>query len=136
MKRVALLVITAVSVAISPPPVLATDLCIIGNGGIVAVGKSFTLPLKNKCKPINGVQDAGLLAGTACVTADGKLLRLHFTSHFAEFDDFFSFACNIDLPAKTSGHCRWKLINDAGLIVNELFSATARSCSAAEAIVP
>jgi hypothetical protein len=64
----------------------SADFCIkvnggFGNGGTSFVGKGFTLPVANACKPWSGFVKTGtnviiMSTGSACRSSDGKVLEL------------------------------------------------------------
>jgi hypothetical protein len=83
----------------------AADLCVsLGGGGGTLVGKGFTLPEVNTCKPFSAFEDGGLAGaatGTGCVDRNGGTFILHYSYHnsfpFARKGSYFE-----------SGLCRFK----------------------------
>ena len=126
MKHVILsLTVLCTAVATVIPPAWATDLCVDVNNPNVAVhivGKKFTVPLKNTCKPFIGFLQAGgviaTAAGAGCTSSDGQFLRLHVTAHGDVLDYSFSFECNVLLPSLSGGNCRGKFIDNNDVIVS------------------
>jgi len=87
----------------------ATDLCVTaGASGITWVGKKFTIPPKNQCKPFIGFrEDASyFLTGMGCTRADGGFLRLQFTETTTSAPESTdSIFCGIPLPSLSGGSC-------------------------------
>src|SRR5262245_59427734 len=138
MKRIAI-ILTAVLALLAASPALAADLCINSAVLGLVVGKGFTLPSKNKCKPFVGFGFGGMAAGTGCRTADGSLFRLHYTLHKADQDVTESVACNFHIPLSMGGGCRVRSILDVNAghaIIDLVDSATAGPCTAGQANVP
>lgn len=97
----------------------AADLCLtLGGGGGTIVGKGFTIPPPNKCKPFNGFENGGLgglVTGTGCTTSNGGSFILqysynnYFASGFGNNNYWESGACNFQFhndPIPGSGICR------------------------------
>src|SRR5262245_60358913 len=64
----------------------ARDLCVdMGPGfGVSVVGKDFTIPASDKCKPFTGFIGATtLVSGTGYTSANGNFFRRAFTAHAA-----------------------------------------------------
>jgi hypothetical protein len=106
----------ACAVGITAAPAWAGDLCMESSVfGPTLVAKNFGIPGKNKCKPIHGFLDDSMVAGTACTTSDGTILRVHFTIHLANSNDAALGACNFGLPS-LNGNCRLKLLSSSNTI--------------------
>lgn len=74
----------------------AKDLCVKrADGTILAVLRGFKVPLKNRCRAVDGTQGSGVLSGTVCRSADGSVLRFGTTTNVGA--GLFS-------PAKTRQH--------------------------------
>jgi len=69
-----------------------------------------------------------MVAGAGCASADGQLLRLHFTAHSADFNFFQSYECDFLVPS-LSGDCQVKTISDNDLIGSFAPSATTTRCT-------
>jgi hypothetical protein len=81
-----------------PMTARAGDLCLDAAGVStptlsrpVIIGRGFTLPKKNKCKPFNGVMSAtaspraSAVTGTACTSFDGSNVTLTLTATLPPF---------------------------------------------------
>jgi hypothetical protein len=143
MKRLALINLAALAFSTVAGPALGADLCVdVFVNSQRIVGKKFTVPARNTCKPFNGFLVPGFMfgsmaVGTGCTTPDGSLFRLHMTMHAADHNYFQSMACNFVLPKMTDGNCRFKRIacdfdfcqiENQG-IVDYVSTATASPCS-------
>src|SRR5262245_57936861 len=116
MRRIGLVGAVASALTIAASPAWATDLCIYSS--IFAsplVAKNWLLPARNGCKPLHGFLPASMVAGTACTTPNGALLRIHFTTHLSDSNDAAFGACNFNLPALT-GNCRLKVLFSSATI--------------------
>lgn len=93
-------------------PAVAKDLCLNlpAVTGLVVYGfQEFTVPAKNKCKPVQGATTVQgfVLSGSACTSADGTMLRLGFTAHANSAATVtFDAGCNIPLPSLAGGTCQ------------------------------
>jgi hypothetical protein len=77
----------------------AKDFCISANDGVATlVGKGFSLPRRNKCKPFSGFvpETTGLLAGNVCLSSDGRAAR--FNLHAANGFGIEAFDFTLSLP--------------------------------------
>jgi len=86
----------------------ATDLCVVTNGALTFVGKKFTIPPKNQCKPFNGFSTDSeyFSSGMGCTSADGKFLHLQFTATLTEAPAVtLTWFCGIPLPSLSGGSC-------------------------------
>ena len=110
MKHIAFRLVTALVLAIPASAAWAADLCIssetFGATNGPMVGKRFKVPPRNQCKPFNGFILGEVVTGTGCTTADGALLRIHFTAHSVDSEFAQIGLCNFALPAMTTGNCR------------------------------
>jgi hypothetical protein len=89
----------------------AKDLCLTFSNaftGYTFVGKQFSIPGKNRCKPFNGftlaLGESSLLSGTGCTSADGSTFSLQFTAQVTTFNEFRSFLCGFNRPTR-NGAC-------------------------------
>src|SRR5262249_31333154 len=65
-----------------------------------------------------------------CTSADGQLLRLHFTAHGADSNFFHSYECDFLLPSFSGGNCQFKDIrSDDSVASSTNASATAARCT-------
>jgi hypothetical protein len=79
LRRGRTLLLALSVIAASSASAHALDLCMDGS-----VIKRFKAPSKNKCVPIQGVENAyfgGAMSGMACTSATGETLILNYTSH-------------------------------------------------------
>jgi hypothetical protein len=102
----------------------SADLCFTTEGGGgTQVGKGFTLPTANTCKPFNGFEAGGALGaitGTGCVDEKGNTFILHYVYHTclslrAIGDSYFEsgfcrFRVKGGFPAP--GKCRGTVLSD------------------------
>src|SRR5262245_38020067 len=116
MRRLGRALTIACASTIAASPVWASDLCV--SSSIFAsplVARNLTVPGKNVCKPLHGFTPGGMVAGTACRTPDGELLRIHFSIHLADSNAMALGACNFNVPELT-GNCRLKVIFESNTI--------------------
>lgn len=117
------------------------DMCITfeGGGGTI-VGKGFTLPLVNRCKPFNGFEVgrlAGAFDGVACTDRNGGTMILRYTYHNSfEFEPgsgsyFESGFCRFrhgGVPLPAPGGCRGTVLTSPDNQGSFNQRATIRSC--------
>ena len=89
-------------ILITSTAALAGDLCITLGSNIVFAGRKFTLPGKDKCKPITGFNHGDLCSGVACTAKDGTLVRVHYTCSEDQIIVLKSFYYNFPLPLPSS----------------------------------
>ena len=93
----------AVGIAVAMPvAAFAGDLCITFGSNVVFAGRKFTLPGKDKCKPITGFNHGDLCAGVACTAKDGTVVRVHYTCSEDQIIVLKSFYYNFPLPLPSS----------------------------------
>jgi hypothetical protein len=88
--------------AIAPPAASAADLCISAGGALALAGRKFSLPGKNKCKPLTGFDNDTLCSGVACTAADGTRVDVYFTCADRTINLFRSFFYAFPLPLPSS----------------------------------
>jgi hypothetical protein len=99
IRSIAAAVSFVVVAATSSP---AADLCITSGGNPVLVGRKFSLPGKDKCKPITGFSQFTVCSGVACTAADGTFVRVHYTCAEDGVIVFQSFSYTFALPVPSS----------------------------------
>lgn len=80
----------------------AADLCITSGPNTVLAGRKFSLPGKDKCKPITGFSQFTVCSGVACTAADGTFVRVHYTCAEDGVIVFQSFSYTFALPLPSS----------------------------------
>jgi hypothetical protein len=118
----------------------AADLCLtLAGGGGTTVGKGFTLPPPNECKPFNAFEDGGLAGattGTGCTDRNGGTFILQYTYHNSlplnDGNYWESGLCRFRIgfgggPLPTDGRCRLTVLtspdNQGSFVVDaNLFS--------------
>jgi hypothetical protein len=80
----------------------AADLCITLGANTVLSGRKFSLPGKDKCKPLTGFSQFTVCSGVACTAADGTFVRVHYTCAEDGVVLFQSFSYTFPLPLPSS----------------------------------
>ena len=113
----------------------ATDLCVVMLGETY-VGKKFTIPPKNQCKPFNGFQQADnfFLTGMGCTSSDGTSLRLQFSATTLGYTLTLSASCSIPRASLSGGTCSGTEVFPSNAV--EAFSASGVSASHCTVNVP
>lgn len=123
-------------VAVSSAGARAVDLCLDFSGGGGVALKRFKAPSRNKCVPIQGIDNEsypGALSGTGCTSATGDRLILHYTYHSFRTTGYFESAtCRLVLPIDSAidGSCAGTYLTSPGTGQTYFSqSVTARFCS-------
>jgi hypothetical protein len=93
---------------------LAADLCITQGGTTVFAGRKFSLPGKDKCKPITGFNQFAICSGVACTVADGTFVRVHYTCSDDQavlFQSFY-YGFPLPLPSSNAGNATYSAIDN------------------------
>jgi len=97
------IVAVAVSILVaSSTAARAGNVCITEGANMVLAGRKFTLPGKDKCKAITGFNLFDLCSGVACTSADGTLVRVHYTCSEDQIIVLKSFYYGFPLPLPSS----------------------------------
>jgi hypothetical protein len=150
MGRITASLIVALGLVLGSAPMAgAKDLCVTipgllttSSGGFV-VGKYFTVPQRDRCKPFTGfvVTPGGgpggdwFVSGVGCTSADGGFFRLSFTAYMSPAAassvsaNPFTVFCSIPRPSLTGGTCLHTLAVPSHTD-NELFDGTEADAAA------
>ncbi len=103
----------ALAVAMSQAA-LAADLCITVGSTVVFAGRKFSLPGKDKCKPITGFNHGDLCSGVACTAKDGTQVRVHYTCSEDQIIVLKSFyyAFPLPLPSSNAGLATYAAVDN------------------------
>ena len=113
-NRARIVAIAAAMVVASSHAALAADLCITAGSNVLFAGRKFTLPGKDKCKPITGFNSEDLCSGVACTAKDGSEVRVHYTcseDQIVVLKSFY-FAFPLPLPSSNAGLATYAAIDN------------------------
>src|SRR5947207_327070 len=96
---------TLILVAATSTAARADNLCITQGSNVLFAGRPFSLPGKDKCKPIIGINSFDVCAGAACRSADGTFVRVHYTCSEDQIAVLksFSYTFPVPLPSGNTG---------------------------------
>lgn len=138
MRSATVSVVAAAAVLLSGSIAQARDFCFnstsppnpapLNNPDILVVAQQFSLPRRGKCKVVTGFEIASTasnppqtsrpVSGTACLNADGNLLRASFTVHdiynsavntTGGIHRAFSVSMDIPYPSLSGGYALFRL---------------------------
>jgi hypothetical protein len=113
-NRARIVVVAAAMVVMTSQAALAGDLCITSGSNVLFAGRKFTLPGKDKCKPITGFNHDDLCSGVACTAKDGSEVRVHYTCSEDQIIVLKSFyyAFPLPLPSSNAGLATYAAIDN------------------------
>lgn len=112
--RARIVAVTAALVVATSHAALAGDLCITIGSNVLFAGRKFTLPGKDKCKPITGFNNDDLCSGVACTAKDGSEVRVHYTCSEDQIIVLKSFyyAFPLPLPSSNAGLATYAAVDN------------------------
>ena len=112
--RAHIFAVGAALVVVMSQAAFAADLCITAGSNVVFAGRKFSLPGKDKCKPITGFNHDDLCSGVACTAKDGTEVRVHYTCSEDQIIVLKSFyyAFPLPLPSSNAGLATYAAVDN------------------------